>query len=445
MGLAEPSPSPARSRVRWTICALLFFATTINYLDRSVLGVLAPTLRSTIGWTDQQYGWISGCFTLAYAIGYVFAGRLMDRFGIRIGYAVALLAWSLAAVGHAFAASALGFMVARFALGLGEAGNFPAALKAIAEWFPKKERAYATGLFNAGSNIGAILAPALVPWITLTWGWPTAFVLTGVMGLIWLAFWWPLYRPPAEHTRVSSTELALIHSDPPDPPQNVSWSELLGFRQTWAFVLAKLSTDAVWWFFLFWFSPFMADSFGVDLKSVGLPMITVYLLADIGSVLGGWLSSALIGRGVSVNVARKSVMLLCALCVLPVALAPHVSNLWTAVLLVGLATSAHQGFSANLFTVTSDLFPRKAVASVAGIGGSMGALGGFFLNVATGWIKQQTGSYSILFLMAGGMYLLALFLLHALAPRLTPVQLRARSESAVPEAVQRVTPPGVAL
>ena len=412
-----------QGRLRWLICALLFFATTINYVDRAVLGVLAPTLRSELGWSDQDYGGISAAFTLAYALGFLVAGWFIDRFGTRVGYTVYLTVWSLAAAAHALARSVTGFGIARFALGLGESGNFPAAVKTVAEWFPKKERALATGIFNAGSNVGAIVAPLVVPWLALTWGWRSAFVVTGLAGLVWILFWWPLYRRPGEHPKLSAAERRHIESDPPDPVGRVPWLVLLRCRQTWAFATGKLLTDSIWWFYLFWFPLFMADRFGVDLKTIGLPMITVYLLADVGSVGGGWLSSALLRRGWTTNAARKSAMLTCAILILPVMLAPHTDAKWVAVWLVGLAAAAHQGFSANLFTLTSDLFPRNAVGSVVGIGGFAGAMGGFCMNLGAGWLKQHTGSYAVMFVIAGCAYLAALAALHLLSPRLEPAKL----------------------
>ncbi len=405
---------------RWLICALIFFATTINYVDRAVLGVLAPTLRTEIGWTDQEYGYISAAFTLAYAIGFLFAGWFIDKVGTRLGYALYLTIWSLAAAAHALVRTTFGFGVARFALGIGESGNFPAAIKTVAEWFPKKERALATGIFNAGSNVGAIVAPLVVPWIALNWGWQEAFIFTGLAGLIWIAFWLPVYHRPAEHPKLSKEELAHIESDPADPPAKISWFKLLTFKQTWAFSIGKFLTDAIWWFYLFWFPLFMNDRFGVDLKTIGLPMIVVYVLADFGSVGGGWLSSALMKRNWTVNAARKTAMLVCAILILPVAIAPHVTGQWIAVILIGIAAAAHQGFSANIFTTSSDMFPRKAVGSVVGIGGFAGAIGGFFMNLGAGWLKQNTGSYEIMFAIAGVVYLIALLIMHLLVPKLEP-------------------------
>jgi len=422
----ENNPIQAKMKVgyyRWIICALIFFATTINYVDRAVMGVLAPTLRTEIGWTDQEYGYISAAFTLAYAIGFLFAGWFIDKVGTRLGYSIYLTIWSFAAAAHALARTAFGFGLARFGLGIGESGNFPAAIKTVAEWFPQKERALATGIFNAGSNVGAILAPLVVPWIALNWGWQTAFLITGLAGLIWIAFWIPIYRRPAEHPRLSKTELELIESDPPDSAAKISWLSLLPLKQTWAFSIGKFLTDAIWWFYLFWFPLFMNDRFGVDLRTIGVPMIIVYLLADVGSVGGGWLSSFLIKRNWSVNGARKTAMLICAILILPVAIAPHVQAQWTAVILIGIAAAAHQGFSANIFTTASDMFPRKAVGSVVGIGGFAGAMGGFFMNLGAGWLKQNTGGYDVMFAIAGVVYLLALLIMHLLVPKLEPAKL----------------------
>jgi ACS family hexuronate transporter-like MFS transporter len=414
-------------RVRWEICALLFFATTVNYVDRSVLGVLAPTLRTEIGWTDLQYGRISAAFTLAYAIGFLFAGWFIDRFGTRIGYTVYVIVWSLAAAGHALASTAFGFGVARFMLGIGESGNFPAAVKTVAEWFPRKERAFATGVFNAGSNVGAIVAPLVVPWLTLNFSWRASFAITGLVGLLWVFFWWPLYRKPGGHPRLTAAELQHIESDPPEPAIKVSWLELLRYSQAWAFAVGKFLTDSVWWFYLFWFPLFMADTFGFDLRNIGLPLVTVYLLADVGSVGGGWLSSSLLKKGWTPNAARKTAMLVCALLILPVAMAPRVTNPWVAVWLVGIAAAAHQGFSANIFTIASDMFPKPAVGSVVGFGGFAGAMGGFLMNLGAGWFRQNQGNYTTMFTIAGFAYLIALAAIHILAPRLEPARLRTTS------------------
>ena len=418
-----PSTPSAGGNYRWIICALLFFATTINYVDRSVFGVLEPELKEKIGWTATEFGDINAYFNLAYAIGFLFAGWMIDKFGVRFGYAFSLTVWSLAAASHAFARDATQFAMARFALGLGEAGNFPAAIKTVAEWFPKKERALCTGIFNAGSNVGAILAPAVVPTLVIYYGWQSAFVLTGLIGLIWVFFWWPVYHRPQDHPRLSAEELAYIESDPADPAVKVPWAMLLPHRQTWAFAIGKFMTDAIWWFYLFWFAKFMNETFGVDIKSIGPPMITVYLLADVGSIAGGWQSSWLLKKGWTANAARKTAMLTCALLVIPVVFAPLTSNMWVAVLLIGLATAAHQGFSANLFTLTSDMFPRYAVGSVVGIGGFAGAMGGYLMNRGAGRLKDMTGDYFYMFAIAGSAYLIALLIIHILVPRLEPVQL----------------------
>jgi ACS family hexuronate transporter-like MFS transporter len=409
---------------RWVICALVFFATTVNYMDRAVLGVLEPVLRDAdkgIGWSATEYGYMNGAFTAAYAIGFLVAGWMIDRLGTRFGYALALVVWSLAAAGHALAGNVWQFGIARFALGLGESGNFPAAIKTVAEWFPKKERALATGIFNSGTNIGAILAPLVVPVLVIWWGWQSAFVVTGLAGLIWVFFWWPMYRQPREHSRVSPEELAYIESDPADPPVKIAWIRLFPYRQTWAFAIGKFLTDAIWWFYLFWFGPFMFDQFGVDIKHIGWPMVIVYTLASVGSIAGGWQSSWLLGRGWSANWARKIAMLTCAVCIIPVVLAPLVSNQWVAVLLIGVAAASHQGFSANLFTLASDMFPRRAVGSIVGIGGFAGAVGGLIMNVSTGWLKDWTGNYIAMFAVASAVYVIALLVVHVLAPRLEPV------------------------
>jgi len=412
------------SHYRWVICGLLFFATTVNYVDRQVLGILSKDLKDSIGWTEVDYGNIVAAFNAAYAFGLLLAGRLMDRIGTRAGYALAIVWWSLAAMAHALARTPFGFGVARAALGVGEAGNFPAAIKTVAEWFPKKERAFATGLFNAGSNVGAIVAPFTVPWIALHLGWRWAFILTGAIGFFWLLFWLPIYRRPEQHPNVSKAELDHIQSDPPDPPaMRVPWLSLIPHRQTSAFAIGKYLTDPVWWFYLYWIPNFFRDNHGLDLTTIGPPLIAIYLIADIGSIGGGWLSSTFIKRGWTINRSRKTAMLICALMVTPIIFAANVKNLWAAVALIGLAAAAHQGWSCNLFTTTSDMFPRQAVGSVVGIGGMAGALGGATMAVATGYILQSTGqNYSIVFTIAGTLYLIALLVIHVLAPNLDPVE-----------------------
>jgi ACS family hexuronate transporter-like MFS transporter len=428
---AEPvRPPTVRERLlgyRWTICALLFFATTINYIDRQVLGILAPTLQQEVGWTETQYGDIVSWFSLAYGIGFLGMGRFLDKIGVRRGFAFAIVAWSLAAISHAFARTAGGFALARAALGLGESGNFPAAIKATAEWFPKKERALATGIFNAGSNVGAIITPLIVPWIALTWSWQAAFVATGALGFVWLFFWLWLYRNPEEHKRITSAELAHIRSDEAEPPQaKIVWFKLLGQRQAWAFLIGKFMTDPIWWFYLYWLPKFLDANWGIQLAQVAAPLIVIYLVADVGSVGGGWVSSALIKRGYSVNAGRKIAMLIAALLIVPTMFAPHAESMWVAVAIVSVAAASHQWWSANLFTTASDMFPRAAVASVVGIGGFAGAMGGLLFQRATGRILEATNNnYSIIFMICGLAYVTALLIIHALAPKLKPVPLSA--------------------
>ncbi len=441
--------TPVRGRFRWVICALLFFAATINYVDRQVIGILKPTLVKEFQWGDERiYAAIVFSFQLAYAIGLLLAGRVMDRIGVRLGFAIAVVVWSIAAVGHAAAdwfpwlklptinldattglsvvlmsGAAAGFALARFALGIGEAGNFPASIKAVAEWFPKKERALATGIFNSGTNIGALVTPLVVPWVAGHWGWKWAFIVTGLTGFLWVVAWWLFYRAPEEHPRLSRAELAYIRSDPVEAVTPIPWRKVFPCRQTWAFAFGKFMTDPIWWLYLFWVPDFLNRNHGLDLKSMGLPLVVIYLVADVGSIGGGWLSSALIKRGWTVNAARKTAMLLCALAVVPILFAAKASNLWVAVGLVSLAAAAHQGWSANLFTLTSDMFPRRAVGSVVGIGGMSGAIGGMLIALVVGEILQRTGSYAPIFIIAGTAYLVALLVIHLLTPRLKPAAL----------------------
>ena len=427
-------PQTLRERLigyRWTICALLFFATTINYIDRQVLGILAPTLQKEIGWSESQYGDIVSWFSLAYGFGFLGMGRFLDKVGVRRGFAFSIVAWSLAAMSHAFARTAGGFAIARAALGLGESGNFPAAIKTTAEWFPKRERAFATGIFNAGSNVGAIITPLLVPWIALNWGWQSAFIATGALGFVWLIFWLWLYREPDQHPKVSAAELAFIRSDEKEPPHTpIKWAALLTHRQTWAFLIGKFMTDPIWWFYLYWLPKFLDANWGIKLAQVAAPLIVIYLIADVGSVGGGWLSSTLIKRGYSVNAGRKIAMLIAALLIVPTMFAPHASNLWVAVAIVSVAAAAHQWWSANLFTTASDMFPRAAVASVVGIGGFAGAMGGMLFQRATGRILEATNNnYSIIFMICGLAYVTALLIIHLLAPKLKPVPLQEVSAS----------------
>lgn len=408
---------------RWLICALLFFATTINYMDRQVIGILAPELQHVIGWNEVQYGNIVLAFQVAYAAGLLLFGNLIDRIGTRIGYVAAISVWSLSATGHALARSVFGFGLARFMLGLGESGNFPAGIKTVAEWFPKKERALATGLFNSGSNVGAILAPLLVPYIAVHYGWQAAFLLTGIFSAAWIVVWLVFFRSPEEHPRLSQEELAYIRSDPVAPRAKVPWRRLLGYRQTWAFLVAKFLTDPIWWFFLYWLPKFFNARHNLSLLELGAPLVVIYVMSDIGSITGGWISSRLIRKGWPVNRARKLTMFLCALIVVPIMFAVGVSSLWTAVVLIGLAAAGHQGWSANLFTLASDMFPQRAVGSVVGIGGFGGAVGGMCLAHFTGARLEATHSYLAMFIIAGSAYLVALLLIHGLAPRLEPANL----------------------
>lgn len=421
---SDSSPSLKVGNFRWTIVALLFFATTINYIDRQVIGILAPVLQKEIGWNDIEYGYIVTAFTAAYAIGLVLMGKFIDAIGTKIGYALALTAWSFAAIAHSFAKTVFGFGAARFALGLFEAGNFPAAIKTVAEWFPKKERALATGIFNAGSNVGAIVAPLVVPWITLTWGWYEAFVITGSIGLIWLVFWFWLYEKPMLHKKLKKEELQYIQQDPPDTQVKIPWRQLLKYREMWAFAIGKFLTDPAWWFYLYWIPSFLNKNYGITLSKIGLPLIIIYVMADVGSIGGGWLSSFFIKRGWSVNKGRKVTMLICALLVTPIVFASMAGDVWIAVALLSLATAAHQGWSANLFTTVSDVFPRKVIGSVVGLGGMFGAIGGMLVATATGFVLELTKSYFIPFVIAGGLYLTALFIINLLIPNIKEIEIK---------------------
>jgi ACS family hexuronate transporter-like MFS transporter len=410
-------------RYRWTICALLFAVTTINYMDRQVLSILAPTLQRELSWSESQYASVVYSFTLVYAFGFLIAGRWLDRVGVRRGFATAVVVWSLAAIGHAFARTTAGFAAARALLGLGESANFPGAIKSVGEWFPKEERALATGIFNAGTNTGAILTPLVVPWIALTWGWRWAFVAVGSLGFLWLIAWLSLYRSPA--SPLSGTERG-----PGGEDSGGSWWRLLTFRQTWAIVAGKLLADPIWWFYLYWLPKFLDTTYGIKLAQVALPLITVYLIADVGSIGGGWLSSRLLKRGWTVNRARKTAMLLMALAIVPTALAPRAGSMWAAVLIVSVAAAAHQGWSANVYTLASDMFPPGAVASVSGIGGFAGAMGGVLFQWLTGRILDATGgNYASIFAVCGFAYVTAWSIIHVLAPRLEPVRLGSREAS----------------
>jgi ACS family hexuronate transporter-like MFS transporter len=405
-------------RYRWVICGLLFAATAINYVDRQMLGVLKETLHQEVGWTEIGYSNVVFWFQTAYAIGYLGFGKLVDRIGARFGYAIAFVIWTIAHMAHGGVHSVTQFAMVRFGLGLGESGNFPAGVKAVTEWFPAKERALAVGIFNAGANVGAILTPLIVPALTLAYGWRMAFVITGAASMIWLVAWLAIYRRPTESTKVSAAELAYIQSDPADPVAPMPWLSVLFRKETWAFALGKFFIDPIWWMYIFWLPDFLGKSYHLDLKSFGPPLVAVYVLSDVGSVLGGWASSRMIKNGRTVNFARKSTMLVCALCVTPIFFAQWIDNLWLAVLIIGVAAAAHQAFSANVYTLPSDLFPRSAVGSVIGIGGTVGAIGGMIFSLYIGQILARIGTYTPIFIVAGCAYFVALAAIHLLSPRL---------------------------
>ncbi|MBC6992044.1 MULTISPECIES: MFS transporter [Hymenobacter] len=431
-------------KYRWTVVALLFFATTINYLDRQVIGLLKPTLETEFKWTESDYGHIVMAFATAYAIGLLGFGRVIDRIGTKKGYIASIIAWSAAAIAHAFATSTFGFGVARAALGLGEAGNFPAAIKTVAEWFPKKERALATGVFNSGANIGAVVAPIMVPLILGWYGWQEAFIITGIIGFIWLACWWKFYEIPSRQPKLSTAEYEYIHSDnEPEPgegdhSQNVSWSKLLSVRQTWAFIFGKMLTDPIWWFFLFWLPSYFSTTFKLDLTKPSLPLVVVYTFTTVGSIGGGYLSSYLIQKGWTVFRARKTAMLIFALLVVPIVLARYATNIWMAVALISLAAAAHQAWSANIFTTASDMFPKRTVSSVVGIGSMAGSVGGILFPLIVGYLLDRAKAsgdintgYNIIFLLCGSAYLVAWFVMHLFAPRMEEVHLEESSNKPV--------------
>lgn len=418
--LIGKSQEPKPSNMRWWICGLLLTAMVINYVHRQTIGVLKPELQAAFGLDEIGYADVVFWFQAAYALGYVSFGRIIDKVGERIGYAVAFTLWTISHIATGLVGSATQLIMARFALGIGESSSFPASLRTIAEWFPKKERALAAGIFNAGAAIGAIVAPLVVPILTLAYGWRSAFVVTGVVSFIWLFAWLKLYKRPQEHKGVNQAEMALIRSDPDDPVKPVSWFKLLFAKETWAYAIGKFLIDPIWWFYLFWLPGFIRDEYHMDLKTFGPPLIAIYLISDVGSVGGGWLSSRLIKTGMSINWARKITLLICALCVLPIFLVDGQKDIWVVVLLIGIATAAHQAFSANLYTLPSDLFPRSAVGSVIGIGGMVGAIGGMLFAKYVGYILDATGSYKTLFYIAGSVYLLAVLLIHIISPKYEP-------------------------
>ena len=432
-----PGPGGCVRNYRWVICALLFFATTINYIDRQILSLLKEILDREIGWSNSQFGWVNSAFQVAYGVGLLGFGWFVDRFGTKLGYAISIAAWSVAAASHALVGSFGGFLTARSALGLGEAGNFPSAIKAVALWFPKRERAFATSLFNAGTNAGALVAPAIIPFMAFHWGWQSTFVAAGIAGLLWLFLWIPFYDTPDRSKRVGAAELALIRSDNEDEraQEKVPWLTLLGYRQTWSFIIAKFLTDPVWWFFLIWLPDFFNKTRGLNIKKSWVHIVTIYGIVTVLSIFGGWITGHLTNRGWTVTRARKTGMFIFALCVLPILVVTKVGD-WTAVLLIGLAASAHQAWSANLYTTVSDMFPKKSVASVIGIGGMAGSAGGFIFPIITGYmldhfeaLHKVTAGYSLLFGICACMYLIAFALHHLCAPRFEPITLKATSLS----------------
>lgn len=414
-------------KYRWTVVALLFFATTISYLDRQVIALLKPTLEKEFSWSESDYGNLVMAFQAAYAVGLMIFGGFIDKIGTKLGYAIAVAWWSAAGVLTAFAGSTFGFGVFRSLLGLGEGGNFPAAIKSVAEWFPKKERALATGIFNSGANIGAVAAPLMVPFILATFGWQVAFIITGGVGFIWLIFWWIGYELPARQNKLSKEELIYIQSDnEPDTSHEepVKWINLLGIRQTWAFIFGKMLTDPIWWFFLYWLPSYFSETFQLDLKKPSLELIVVYTATTFGSIGGGYISGYLIKKGWPVFKARKTAMLSFAIAVVPIVFAQYCTNIWQAVVLISLAAAAHQAWSANIFTTASDMFPKKAVSSVVGLGGMAGSIGGILFPLIVGYLldtyKSQgniTAGYNIIFILCGGAYLLAWGIMHLFNPR----------------------------
>lgn len=418
---------------RWTICALLFFATTINYIDRQILSLIKPILDEELGWTNEEFGIVNSAFQGAYGIGLLLFGWFVDKFGTKIGYAVSIAAWSVAAIAHALVGSVRGFTIARITLGLGEGGNFPSAIKSTALWFPKKERAFATSIFNSGTNAGAIVAPAIVPLIAFSLGWQWAFIFAGIAGFIWLLFWFPLYNVPEKIKKLNEAERAYITSDVEDKSSNeqkkASWLKLLGYRQTWSFILAKFMTDPVWWFFLIWLPDYFKKTRGLDIKDSWVHLVTIYSIITVLSIFGGWITGYFAKRGWTITRARKTGMFIFALCVLPIFAVTSVGD-WTAVLLISLAGSAHQAWSANLFTTVSDMFPKYAVASVVGLGGLAGALGGMYFPIYCGQMLDRftaqgnvTAGYAILFSICAFAYLITFVIHHFIAPKFDQVKL----------------------
>jgi ACS family hexuronate transporter-like MFS transporter len=414
--------SDTSGNYRWRILSLLFFATTINYIDRQVIGILKPFIADDLGWGEAEYGYIVTAFQIAYALGLVTTGRFLDKYGTRMGYLWAIVVWSLAGMAHAAARSVASFAAARFFLGLGESANFPAAVKSVAEWFPKKERALATGLFNSGSTIGAITAPILVSGITLAMGWQWAFIITGALGFIWILFWLAYYRIPEKHPKLSIQELAYINQDKVQGQQEqMKWSGLFKYRQTYAICLTRFISDWVWWFFLFWIPDYLNKAHGINIQEVVLPLILIYSISSIGGIGGGWISSKFIQTGKSVGYARKTSILICALIILPVMYVPQAQSLWGAVLLISLAAAGHQGWASNIFTLVSDIYPKNSVASMTGLSGLFGAIGGALSATFVGLVLESTGSYFLIFLIASSVYLLNWLILKTSIRQVKPI------------------------
>ena len=426
--MAEPlAVTQAQERIgryRWVIVALLFAATAINYVDRQMIGLLKPLLSDELKWSEQDYANIVFWFQCAYAIGYLVFGKVVDAVGARTGYAIAVVIWTIAHVAHGAVSTVGQFALARFGLGIGESGNFPGGVKAIANWFPQRERAFAIGVFNAGSNVGAIVAPLLIYLMLPSFGWRMTFVLSGVLGVAWLIAWLFVFRDqPRDKPQVGPAEIAYIEQDPVDPAVKVSWLKLLSLRETWAFAVAKFCIDPIWWFYLFWLPSFLGKQYNLDLTSwktatAVFALGAIYLISDVGSIAGGWLSSRMLAVGATPNRARKLTMLICAIFVLPVMFVTSVDNLWVSVLIIGIAAAAHQAFSANVYALPSDLFPRYAVGSVIGIGGTLGAVGGMLFALHAGDVLERLGTYKPLFVLAGAAYFVALAAIHVLSPRL---------------------------
>ena len=411
-------------RYRWRILTLLFFATTINYMDRQVIGILKPFIADDLGWSEADYGYIVSAFQVAYSIGLISMGRFLDKFGTRLGYLWAIIIWSIAGMAHAAARGVLSFAAARFALGIGESANFPAAVKSVAEWFPKKERAFATGLFNSGSTVGAISAPLIVSGITLEFGWQWAFIITGLIGFIWVGFWLTTYQVPEKHPKISSQELKYITQDDErwEEGKDIRWIQLFQHRQTIAISLTRFISDWVWWFFLFWIPDFLNKTHGVDIKEVVFPLIIIYAVSSVGGIAGGWLSSKFILLGKSVDFARKTSILICAIIILPIMFASLTQNLWLAIGLIALAAAGHQGWAANIFTIVSDIYPKKAVGSMMGLSGFAGAIGGALSASFVGILLEGTGSYFLIFLVASSVYMVNWVILKIFIKEIKPIR-----------------------